>query len=101
MGDLAEGCALCAALTLDALEVCRLGGVLGHELRGSYVGGTFVVGALGDAPAMPAPTSVGIALKPRGADAALDLASVVSELGLIERLAPVLADNDVGCWIRC
>jgi hypothetical protein len=64
---LAEGRALRAALTLGALEVCRLGDVLGHELRGSHVSSAFVVGALGDASAVPAPAvSVGIAFKPRG-----------------------------------
>jgi hypothetical protein len=92
VGDLAEGRALRAALALGALEVCGLGDILGHELCGGHVSGAFVISALGDTAAVPAPAgSAGIALKPRGADAALDLPAVVPELGLVEGLAVVLA----------
>ena len=43
---------------------------------------------------------VGIALKPRRADAPLDLAPVVAELRLVERLPALLADDDVGARWR-
>jgi hypothetical protein len=49
------------------------------------MGGAFVVGAVGDTP--------GIAFEPSGADTSLDLLSVVSELGLVEGLAAMLADD--------
>jgi hypothetical protein len=102
VGDLAKGHAPRAALALHALDVCGLGDVLGHKLCGGNMSCAFVVGAIGDASAMPAPSiAVRVALEPRGADAALDLATVVTELGLVERLAVVLADDDAGRWIRC
>lgn len=31
----------------------------------------------------------------------LDLLAVVAELRLVERLAPMLPDDDVGVWLRC
>jgi hypothetical protein len=99
--DLAEGRSPSATLVLGALTVRGLGDVLGHDLRGGYMGGAVVIGALGDPPTVTAPAALGIALQPRGSDAPLDLPPAMAELGFVVRPPAVFADDDVGCGTRC
>jgi len=73
-----------------------------HNLCCSDDRGSLIEGALADSPATTPPTArVGITFEPRWPDASLDLLAVVAELRLIERLAPMLPDDDVGVWLRC
>jgi hypothetical protein len=101
VGDLAERDTARAALLLVALPGYGSSDVFVYEFGGGDVGTTLVIGALGDAPAMSPPAAgVGIALKPGRSDATLELAALVAKLGLVERLAAVLADDDVGARLR-
>jgi hypothetical protein len=100
--DLAERSSLRPALLLGTLQVRSPGDVLGDELRGGYMGGAFIVGALGNPSAMTPPLArVRVTFEPGAADAAFDLPAMVQELRLEERLAAVLADDEGGCGIRC
>ncbi len=101
VGDLAEGHAAGTALLLDALCIRRFGDMRGNQMGGSHDRGAFVKGTLGYPAAPPNPGArFRVTVEPRGADAPLDLAPEMPKLRLVEGLAAVLADDDVGVWFR-
>ena len=102
VGDFTERHAARPAFVLDTVAVGRFGHVFARDPGGGHDRRPLAVGAIWHAAAARTPAAVvGIALKPRRADAALDLAPVVAELRLVERLPALLADDDVGArWRR-
>jgi hypothetical protein len=96
VGNLAERHAARAALLLDALRIRGFGHVGGRDLRRRDHRAALVVGAVGHSSASSLPRARrGVALDPRGPDAALDLSSSVAELRLEERLAEAFADDHI------